>query len=516
MQYAIYLRKSRADCEAEAMGQGETLARHRAALLEYARRHELEIGAVYEEIVSGESIEARPKMKRLLQEVAQRRWAGVLCMDIDRLARGDSADQAQVSNTFRISRTPIITPARVYDQTRESDEEYVDFELFMARREYKAISRRIMRGRIAAAREGHFIGSAPPYGYDRVRVEKGRGYTLLPNGESDTVRAIYAMCMGGMGCAAIARRLTETGAQPRMGGEWSGASVRDILRNPVYCGKIRWQYRRQEKSLTDGKTVTRRRRNDSCIMAQGLHPALVSAEDFARAQQCLEARRQPRVKASIELRNPLAGLIYCGMCGAMMTRVGAGGRNRHELLRCPTRGCKNVSARLAQVEAALAQGIALWLGGCSVTVVEPHGAAQAVRAELLCAEKARAELERLGAQRERIYTFLEQGVYTPEEFAKRIAALDGRREMLSVSLRSAEEALAALQEERALCAQLPPRTVRVTDICAAASPEEKNRLLKTIISRAVYIKTQRNTRANADRCGFSLEIAPLFPRWEAD
>lgn len=115
---------------------------------------------------------------------------------------------------------------------------------------------------------------------------------------------------------------------PAGGGEWSGASVRDILRNPVYCGEIRWQYRRQEKSLADGKTVTRRRRNDCCIMTQGLHHALVSAEDFARAQQCLDASRQPRTKSCTELRNPLVGLIYCGMCGAMMTRVGAGGRNR--------------------------------------------------------------------------------------------------------------------------------------------------------------------------------------------
>ena len=55
MLYAIYLRKSRADLEAEAMGQGETLARHRAALLDYAAHHGLEIGAVYEEIISGES-----------------------------------------------------------------------------------------------------------------------------------------------------------------------------------------------------------------------------------------------------------------------------------------------------------------------------------------------------------------------------------------------------------------------------------------------------------------------------
>ena len=53
MLYAIYLRKSRADLEAEAMGQGETLARHRAALLDYAAHHGLEIGAVYEAIISG-------------------------------------------------------------------------------------------------------------------------------------------------------------------------------------------------------------------------------------------------------------------------------------------------------------------------------------------------------------------------------------------------------------------------------------------------------------------------------
>ena len=134
MQYAIYLRKSRADREAEALGQGETLARHRAALIEYAERNQLEIGAIYKEIVSGDSIDSRPEMLRLLADVEKKRWAGVLCMDIDRLARGDSADQARISRTFRISKTLIITPSRVYDTTNDSDEEYVDFELFMARR----------------------------------------------------------------------------------------------------------------------------------------------------------------------------------------------------------------------------------------------------------------------------------------------------------------------------------------------------------------------------------------------
>ena len=457
MLYAIYLRKSRADLEAEAMGQGETLARHRAALLDYAAHHGLEIGAVYEEIISGESIDARPKMKQLLREVEQGRWAGVLCMDIDRLARGNSADQARVSNTFRISGTLIITPSKVYDQSRESDEEYVDFELFMARREYKAISRRIMRGRIASVKEGHFIGSTPPYGYDKVKVEKGRGFTLLPNSESDTVKQIYSMCISGMGCNAIARRLDMMGVTPRKGSSWSSASIQDILKNPVYCGKIRWQYRREEKSLTDGIVTTRRRENPDCIIAQGLHPALISEEEFEKAQQFLNSRRIPHKKENTELRNPLSGLVYCGMCGSMMTRLGTGSRNHRDTLRCPNRNCGNVSAKLELVESALVEGVARWLNDCRVNVSRKP-AADTAKAERTAAEKVRAELAKLDSQRERIYLFLEQGVYS-----------------------------------------------------AGSTPEEKNRLLKTIISRAEYIKTERNTRGNADRCNFTLNVTPLFP-----
>lgn len=363
MLYAIYLRKSRADLEAEAMGQGETLARHRAALLDYAAHHGLEIGAVYEEIISGESIDARPKMKQLLQEVEQGRWAGVLCMDIDRLARGNSADQARVSNTFRISGTLIITPSKVYDQSRESDEEYVDFELFMARREYKAISRRIMRGRIASVKEGHFIGSTPPYGYDKVKVEKGRGFTLSPNYESDIVKQIYSMCISGMGCNAIARRLDMMGVTPRKGSSWSSASIQDILKNPGLL-------RQDTLAVPEGgEEPDRRYRHDPSAGKSrlhnraGLHPALISEEEFEKAQQFLNSRRIPHKKESTELRNPLSGLVYCGMCGSMMTRLGTGSRNHSDTLRCPNRNCGNVSAKLELVESALVEGVAR----CSTT-----------------------------------------------------------------------------------------------------------------------------------------------------
>lgn len=510
MLYAVYLRKSRADLDAEALGQGETLARHRATLIEYAQRNGLEIGEFYQEIVSGESIEARPEMCRLLADVEKKRWAGVLCMDIDRLARGDSADQARITKTFSIARTLIITPTRIFDAANDSDEEYVDFELFMARREYRMISRRIMRGRIASAKEGHFLGSTPPYGYDKVRVEKGRGYTLKPNCESNAVKLMFSLCISGYGSSAIARRLDEMGIPPRKGGSWSSAAVSDILANPVYCGKIRWQFRREEKSVVNGIVHVQRRDNPNCIMAEGLHTPLVSEEEFARAQQLIDSRRMPRTKSSTQLQNPLSGLVYCGLCGRMMTRQGTGAKNRSDILRCPNRSCPNVSAKLEHVENALIEGLSQWLNGFCVNVSRKP-ALDTTKAWQSGADKLRSELNGLDIQRDRIYSFLEQGVYSAQVFRERMDALNKRREQLSEQLRQAEQVLAKEERSRREYDEIIPHAKRVMDIYANSAPAEKNRLLKTVVSKATYIKTERNTRKDPNNCSFTLDVLPLLP-----
>ena len=162
--YAIYLRKSRADAEAESHGEGETLARHEAQLLELARRKNLSIGAIYRELVSGETIAARPEMQKLLTAVNEGAFEGVLVMEIERLARGDTMDQGLVAQTFKYSGTKIITPTKTYDPANEFDEEYFEFSLFMSRREYKTIRRRMQAGRLASVKEGNYIGSLPPPG----------------------------------------------------------------------------------------------------------------------------------------------------------------------------------------------------------------------------------------------------------------------------------------------------------------------------------------------------------------
>src|SRR5690625_2399565 len=91
--YAIYLRKSRADQELEERGEGETLARHRRVLLSLGKKLNINISKIYEEVVSGESIDNRPEVQQLLKDVEDGYWDGILVMEVERLARGDTIDQ---------------------------------------------------------------------------------------------------------------------------------------------------------------------------------------------------------------------------------------------------------------------------------------------------------------------------------------------------------------------------------------------------------------------------------------
>ena len=58
------------------------------------------------------------------------------------------------------------------------DEEYFEFSLFMARREYKAIKRRMQAGRATSVREGHYVGGKRPMG---MLSSSARGKRATPS-----------------------------------------------------------------------------------------------------------------------------------------------------------------------------------------------------------------------------------------------------------------------------------------------------------------------------------------------
>ena len=237
-QYAKYLRKSRFDRDYAELSVEETLKRHEAILDKLAGERGYHIAKTYYEVVSGESIAARPEIQKLLEEVNAGVYAGVLVVDVERLARGNGADQAYISQVFQFSSTKIITPTKVYDPSNEFDEEYFEFGLFMSRREYKTINRRLIRGRESSASEGKYLGSIAPYGYNRVKLPNDKGYTLEPHPtEAEVVKRVFAMFLAQAGTKAIANALNDMRIPTRHGDLWDLLHHQPDGDEPCLCGK---------------------------------------------------------------------------------------------------------------------------------------------------------------------------------------------------------------------------------------------------------------------------------------
>lgn len=516
-EYAIYLRKSRVDIEAEARGEGDTLARHRRTLLDFARRLGISITHIYEEVVSGETIDARPQMKRLLQDVEAGRWKGVLCMEVERLARGNTSDQGLVSDTFKYSGTQIITPMKTYTPDDEFDEEFFEFGLFRSRMEYKTITRRLQRGRMASLNEGKYIAGRPPYGFEKYKLPKEKGFSLRPCApQAQVVQDIFSLFVHGelqpdgsmrpLGSHLIAKRLNATGVPSPSGGKWVACSVRELLRNPAYAGKVRWQYRPVVKSMVNGKRVTSTYINDEALIFDGLHPAIVSYETWQIAQQRLKERSNAPVPKNKEIKNPLAGLVYCSFCGHSMVRQ----KYQHgaDALSCPQIGCPCKGSTLDEVEQALLSALRLWLSDYKVKVSSRSSSSDSQPSDpdrqVTQLHQALAALEK---QMNNLYTLVEQGVYTPDLFLQRSKVLSAQISETKRELALAKKRLAldrALQRSRV---EIIPHIEHVLAVYPTLTdPKEKNALLKQVIEKAVYTKTKGGRWEPSD---LSLH---LFPR----
>jgi len=536
VHHCIYLRKSRQDNEAEARGAGETLARHKRALLELARHRDMSVAEIYEEVVSGETIAARPEMQRLLRDVETGRWAGVLVMEVERLARGDTSDQGAVAKTFQYSGTKIITPMKTFDPRDEFDEEYFEYSLFMSRREYKVINRRMQRGRLASVNEGKYVAGQPPYGYERVKLERQKGWTLREHPEeSDVVRTIFDLYTSGqleedgsrkrLGIGLIARWLNRMDIPAKKGGLWAYSPVREILTNPVYIGKVRWNRRPAVKKMVDGHVKTRRPRlnADECILVDGLHEGIIDSEVFARAQELIGQNPPRPTTERTALKNPLGGIIYCGRCGRSMIRRPSSNSGSADTLMCAVPECKNVSTKLHFVEERLLEALEAWMGGYKLKLGQDDGSAKKadkgrLQADLRrrAAGKVRAEIESLKKQQSKTHDLLEQGVYDADTFFARSEEIARRLQKAELEQAAAQKELNFEQRRGEIKAHLTPRVEGLTDIYRSLeSPTAKNDLLGELLERAFYLR-EKGGRWHSCPDDFELTLYPRLPMCMCD
>ncbi len=496
MSYAIYLRKSRADLEAEANGELETLARHEKQLKELASKLRLPIVKEYKEVVSGETISARPQMQELLQGVQNGLYEGVLVMEVERLARGDTIDQGLVAQTFKYSNTKIITPTKTYDPNNEYDEEYFEFGLFMSRREYKTIKRRLQAGRTRSVKDGKFIGNITPYGYDRVKIRGDKGFKLVVNeSEAQYVKMMYQWFIDGASKREIKRKLDAMGVLTRSGKTWNQSVIRDILKNPTYIGLIPWKRKCEKTKLVDGKIVKSRVRIENYETYKGLHEAIIEQDVWDKAQ-VLNKKVENKTPLHSELQNPLSGIIMCEKCGHPMQRRPYLKRGQVPSLICVH--CDNISSRLDLVEKKLLQALNDLLKEYSYTYKPTKS-----KNNIDYSEQLKKELEKENKKLDKLYTFLENDTYSPEEFVERSKIVKNRiAEIESVIIKEKNSHIGMQPEE------LVPQLKNVLALYNDASVKEKNNLLKTVLKKVTYLKTKKALKKSDNPYEFELTLYP--------
>ena len=312
--------------------QDTSIQDQRDECLGFCRENRIRVVCEYvDDGVSGDDAQSRIGLQRLLSDVAapSKSFDCVVAYDSSRLSRADIPEAMSLVNSLTRSGVEILfvkDPVALEDSVGQ---------VTLALRQWqnhefvRDASKNTLRGMVSRARQGHWCGGPPPYGYDlmyvnrqsgeprcRIRlVRQARKGTVRHNGLSHTslheeyspdgefirriegstesygslkmgievsrlvlgdpkrleaVRRAFQLCAHGrMGCKSIAKLLnSEAIPSPSGASAWRTGAVKSILTNPVYKGLFRWNYRTEAKyhRLTSAGAQSRPKRDKDRVI----------------------------------------------------------------------------------------------------------------------------------------------------------------------------------------------------------------------------------------------------------
>src|SRR5262245_39140977 len=200
------------------------------------------------------------------------------------------------------------------------------FERRRARqRTYDALRRRAEAGAVTGGR---------CYGYQNVRNATGYVQRVIDQGEATTVRRIFTLYAEGDGLTRIAKRLNQDGIPaPRSGtGSWAPTAVREILRRPLYAGRVIWN--RSQKITRRGTKAQRQRPEAEWLQHEAPELRIVSEALWQAVEQrriraatsCPSTTRAGQRRArplgtDLRASSLLSGLAQCAVCGSSLVAL---------------------------------------------------------------------------------------------------------------------------------------------------------------------------------------------------
>lgn len=314
---AEYLRKSRGETT-------EDLIKHKTILEELCKSRGW-VYVVYEEVETGESLFARPVMQQLLRDVEDNIYDAVVCVDLDRLGRGDLVDWGQIKRVFQKTNTYMVTPSSLYNLNDDNEEFAVDLQTLFARREYKKITHRLSMGKKVGAKLGAWTNGTPPMPYEyqewidpatnkRYYNEKG----LVVNLQKLSIYRfiVDSFIKDKKSTNEIAWELNRRNIPSPRGGRWCNMTVRRLLVDETHLGKIISNKTKGDghKNKSPNKQPFQKIPKEQWTVVENRHEAIKTQDEHEKILIGIQRNLKSPYRRS-DHYYPLKGLIKCGLCG---------------------------------------------------------------------------------------------------------------------------------------------------------------------------------------------------------
>ena len=362
-------------------------------------------------------------------------------------------------------------------------------------------------GREQSVRSGYFIGSIPPYGYDKdfILVERKKRPTLKINEhESGAVRTAFDMYVNtNNGFTNIAHELNKLGYKTRSGKTWSAATIKDMIANVHYIGKVKWGWRETVTVVEDGEIVKTRPKSSTYSVYDGVHPAIIDEETFERARA--KQGKNHRAKASTQLVNPLAGIVYC-QCGRAMTYrtyKDTDGKERcAPRLLCDNQTyCHTQSVTFDEMLLKVMEILRCNIADFEIELKNTSGERLANREQNIM--RLKSQLDELDKKELSLWE-----KYSEEKMPK--AVFDKLNEKVLQEKETITKALENVEQTQLTIADYRERITRFYDALTAledknASPKLQNKLLRDCVEKIVYSR-EKGTRWNKTEFEIDVEL----------
>ena len=290
-------------------------------------RSDWEFAGVYtDEGITGTSTEHREGFKRMMKDALSGKIDLIVTKSVSRFARNtvDSLTAKGVEVYFEKENIWTLD---------SKGELLITIMSSLAQEEARSISENVtwgIRKRFADGKVSMAYSSFLGY-------EKGPdGTPVINEDEAEIVRLIYSLFLQGKAVSWIASYLTREGIPtPRKKEKWTTTTIESILTNEKYKGDAVLQ----KTYISDFLTKKAKPNNGEIpkYYVENSHPAIISTETFALAQEEMKRRKEYRTRTTSA--SVFSGRVYCGKCGSVYGRKvwHSNDRYRREIWRCDSK-----------------------------------------------------------------------------------------------------------------------------------------------------------------------------------